>query len=377
VGKAKVIAGAVAFIAVALAVGSLWRMRAELLEIQKGSAHINTIDFYGLRTISGQQVRARLNLKVGDAAPITVGAGPGKTLKVAFLRLFGQAETSSIVKRLEQIPGVVRAEVGTVINGDANRSVAVFVGIEEKNMPQFGYRPVPRGSIALPKDMIDTYDQHGEALFAALTKGGPDLDMDDSQGHALSSDSAMRALEEKMIGFAASDLAILREVLKNSAEAHQRMAAAWIIAYAPDKRAILGDLTDAVSDSNETVRNNAARALGVIAEFAATKPELGIHIDPSRFIDMLQSLTWTDRNKATMVLDSLTAAHDAETLRRLRERALPALIEMSRWKDVHASDSFTLLGRVAGLSEEEIQRAWDRGERERVIAMVADPAPVR
>jgi hypothetical protein len=45
-------------------------------------------------------------------------------------------------------------------------------------------------------------------------------------------------------------------------------------------------------------------------------------------------------------------------------KALPSLIEMARWKSSgRAQASFVLLGRVAGLSEDEITAAWERGER--------------
>jgi len=179
----------------------------------------------------------------------------------------------------------------------------------------------------------------------------------------------MRAQEEKAIAFDASNLALVRTVLKDSADATQRAVAAWIMGYAPDKRAILGDLIDAARDPDDTVRNNATRAIGVIAEFASDRPELGIRIDPSPFVDMLNSLTWTDRNKATMVLSGLTENRSAEALRQLRERALPSLTEMARWNDSHSRDGLELLGRIAGLDEKDIQSAWDRGERERIIAM--------
>jgi hypothetical protein len=56
-------------------------------------------------------------------------------------------------------------------------------------------------------------------------------------------------------------------------------------------------------------------------------------------------------------------------LDQLNQRALGSLAEMSRWKTLaHALPAFVLLGRVAGLSEQQIQDAWTRGEREAVIA---------
>jgi hypothetical protein len=41
---------------------------------------------------------------------------------------------------------------------------------------------------------------------------------------------------------------------------------------------------------------------------------------------------------------------------------------MARWKSKdHAEDAFTILGRIAGFSDEALRAVWDRGERETVI----------
>ncbi len=42
---------------------------------------------------------------------------------------------------------------------------------------------------------------------------------------------------------------------------------------------------------------------------------------------------------------------------------------MARWKTLaHALPAFVLTGRVAGISEQQIQDAWTRGDRESVIS---------
>jgi hypothetical protein len=47
---------------------------------------------------------------------------------------------------------------------------------------------------------------------------------------------------------------------------------------------------------------------------------------------------------------------------------LPALVEMARWKSPgHALPAYLVLGRVAGLDENELWQAWNQGEREKVI----------
>ena len=109
-------------------------------------------------------------------------------------------------------------------------------------------------------------------------------------------------------------------------------------------------------------------ALGAIAALAQREPGLGIRIPATPFVNMLNSLIWSDRNKATMVLVALTEGGTADVLQRLRERALDALVEMARWKsEGHAFSPYILLGRVAGLSDQEMFEAWFRDERERFI----------
>ncbi|HEX6307722.1 MAG TPA: hypothetical protein VFZ69_06000 [Longimicrobiales bacterium] len=93
-----------------------------------------------------------------------------------------------------------------------------------------------------------------------------------------------------------------------------------------------------------------------------------VEIPADSFIDFLNSVSWTDRNKGVLVLIPLTASRDSAVLDRLRERALPSLIEMSRWSSTgHALGTFILLARVAGVDDAEAFRAWQAGEREAII----------
>ena len=56
-------------------------------------------------------------------------------------------------------------------------------------------------------------------------------------------------------------------------------------------------------------------------------------------------------------------------LHQLRERAFESLVEMARWKGLgHAMPARAMLGRMAGLSDEEIRKAFETGARDEVIA---------
>jgi hypothetical protein len=87
---------------------------------------------------------------------------------------------------------------------------------------------------------------------------------------------------------------------------------------------------------------------------------------------MLDSIEWTDRNKSSFALYQLTERRDPAVFAKLRNRALPSLVEMARWKSGHALPAFTLLGRIGNFPEEEIQKAWNTGNRESVIKTIVE-----
>lgn len=300
---------------------------------------IGIIDFYGLRSVSERQVREALQIKEGDPSSV---------------------DREEAKRRLESLPGVAESRLGLVCC-DAGKTI-LFIGIREKDVPALQFRPSPQGKIRLPQDVVQAGDDRLKALHAALLKGN--LREDDSQGHALSNDPAMRAVEERYISFAARDLKLLRDVLRHSADAKHRALAAEVIAYTANKQAIVNDLVDATRDPDAGVRNDATRALLVMANSNQQPTRRQIKIPLRPFIEMLNSFEWTDRNKSSNALGSLTYKRDPAILSELRQNALPSLIEMARWKSSgHAEASFYLLGRVAGFPEDEIKAAWERGDR--------------
>jgi hypothetical protein len=114
------------------------------------------------------------------------------------------------------------------------------------------------------------------------------------------------------------------------------------------------------------------QALLAFAVLARLHPELDLKVEPTWFIEMLNSLSWSDRNRALHALQVLTDKDDPSVLDQLRTRAMASLIEMARWKTLeHALPAYILVGRIAGMSDAAIQGAWSRGDRESVIAAAA------
>jgi hypothetical protein len=185
-------------------------------------------------------------------------------------------------------------------------------------------------------------------------------------------DPELRALQEQFREFAEKNVPLLREVLRNSAQERQRATAAYLIGYAPKARGVVDDLLYAMKDPDDSVRNNSMRALTAISVLAAREPSANLRIPATWFIEMLNSIVWTDRNKAALALVNLTENRDPAALRQLRERALPALVEMAQWKTLgHALPAYILLGRIGGLSEQEIRKTWESGDRRAAVLRIA------
>ena len=168
--------------------------------------------------------------------------------------------------------------------------------------------------------------------------------------------------------YAARDLPELRRVLRSSSDAAHRSLAAQVLGYATDKAAVVQDLVNGMSDPSDEMRNNVMRAL---MAFANMRPGTGPavpRVPAQPFIELLGSPVWSDRNKASLALMALSTGRNPERLAALRERALAPLAEMARWKsEGHAFPAFSIIGRIAGYSDEAVYAHWECCDRDSVI----------
>ncbi len=305
---------------------------------------IGVIDFYGLQKVPESRLRQALGAREGDPLP------PSKA----------DAED-----RLEQVDGVVEARLEAVCC-EAGAAI-LFVGIEEKGAPHFDFHADPASSVLLPDDIVEAYRTFLDR-YEQSARSGEDRESL-TRGYALSADPEVRAYQERFVSLAEKNFTELQQVLRDSTEADQRAMAAYVIGYAPDKRAAVEALQYALRDPEEAVRHAALRALAALAIFASKNPGAKIQISPTWAIEMLNSIAWGDRAQAANFLVTLTENRDAGALDQLRERALPSLTEMAGWKSLrYALPAYILLGRIAGMTEDQIQETWSNGEREAVIS---------
>jgi len=315
-----------------------------------GFPPLGIIDFYGLRTVSEAQVRPALSFHEGDAIDI-----------VQFEKRKHEAE-----QKIASIPGVKEAFLTLVCCADGQKSI-LYVGIEEANTACSAFQPAPEGSARLAGEVVRAGSDFDAAFQKSMEKG--DFAEDDSQGYALFHDPDVRAVQLRFVTLAEVHFSNLIDVLRDSSDARQRALAAEVLGYVKDKQSVVPDLVAAMRDPSPDVRNNATRALVVFSRFSPTPPAEKIRIPPQPFIELLNSCIWTDRNKSSAALAELTEQRDPLLLAALQKQALPSLLEMAQWKSMgHAWSSLMILGRIGGLSDDEIEKHLDAGDRGTVIA---------
>jgi len=303
---------------------------------------IGIIEFYGTGNLNITDLRNKIAVKEGDALV--------------------QIDQEAIIKNLKTLPGVKQTYVTTVCCDDKGRSV-LFVGVSDKDAPPNPYNKTPTSNIELPKELVEASKKFNELMFEGIMKG--ESGEDRSQGHSLMNYAPAKAIQEKFIGYAEKYSTLLKNVLKNSSDADQRAMAAQLLAYAKDKNSIVDDLLYAVHDNDDAVRNNSTRALALIASYSANNPSLKIkNIPVEPFTKMMNSIVWTDWNKGSAVLLSLTEKKDEAIIKKIKEQALIPICQMANWKNPgHAMMGYLLLGRITGYSDEEIYKQFESENR--------------
>ncbi|MBL7848681.1 MAG: HEAT repeat domain-containing protein [Cyclobacteriaceae bacterium] len=296
---------------------------------------IGIVDYYGLSAPGApakSQVEACLAFKTGDQLdPESKNIWKDPTIAC-----------------LKKLPGIKQVKLEGVCCDEQNR-VMIFVGVLPHPAPAEAHRSFTLDE-RLPVELVAAYDTLLGGMMIAIQTG--QADEDDTKGHALF--RFPKAIEPQRLfaAYASTHLATLREVLHHSRHDKDREVASWVIAFAEDKQGIVRDFVEAASDPSEDVRNNAIRALGILDNYFR-QAKVDVSIDPTPFVEMMNSITWSDLNKSANLLVSLTSDRNPGLMAKLRKEALYPLADMARWKSTgHAYPAFMILGRMAGWPDE-------------------------
>ena len=301
---------------------------------------VGAIHYYGYEGIDLAGVKAKMPMHVGDTVTIA-----------SFDKKAAMGEVSGATGH-----GV--SDV-SLICCDDDGAMLVYVGLEGASSRPLAVRHEFAGSAGLPPEAVSLYEREGPALMEAVAAGRAGEDY--SGEYPLSVDPQLRKVQVAMHEFAAVHADVIAGVLAESEDARQRIMAAELEGYAPRSEKQVKALSQAASDPDSDVRNNAVRAL---MELAA-KP---MPIDPQPFVAMLFSGRWTDRNKASGLLERVTEKGNADVLTVLRHEAMEPLIEGASWDAGHSFAFKALLSRCLGLPLEAVEKRIASGDTESLRA---------
>jgi len=315
---------------------------------QEQRQRIDDIEFFGTTGFDVNRLRNSLPLKVGQE--------------------FSANEIPDLIVKtkvsIKQLTGKEATDIAPVCC-TAQRNWTVYIGLPGENLTTFTYHSRPTGKQRFSAETVSLYHDMMNLTFEALQKPGVEATEDRSKTYALSAYPPLRSKQLAMRDYATHNESLIRQIVRESADDEQRAVAAELLGYAETSKEQVSDLVYSAHDADDGVRNNAVRALGVLA---TADPRFVSDIPAADFIVMLNSGNWTDRNKGGLLLSILTEKRDQRLLNLLHQQAFESLLEMAQWRDNHSSSSLIILGRISGIEENQLQRLLASNEREPILS---------
>jgi hypothetical protein len=258
------------------------------------SDRIGDIEFFGYKGLDVAKIREVLPVHEGD-------------------ELSGQ--TASLIRQaVARAIGKEPTDVAPICCDDKGNRL-LFIGLPGASYKSVVYNAPPRGNDRLPPEIVDLYSRLDRAIMTAVRKGGDAAREDDSAGYALIKDPDAKSLQLAIRKWTIEHERELLRVLEFSSAVVDRRVASEAVGYARQSHDQILALVGAARDPDDEVRNNATSALGVLVR---SNGALATEIPADTFIAMLNSGTWTDRNKGASLLMELTSARTPDLLTKIR-----------------------------------------------------------
>ncbi|MGJ5818886.1 hypothetical protein [Paludibaculum fermentans] len=243
-------------------------------------------------------------------------------------------------------------------------SWTLFIGWPDGPGEGFRYADGPRGKLQLPADGV-SLAQSSWAVWQEAQAAG----MSDAVKPSSDLDIKLRSTELAIRQYTMRHVEALRRVLRTSGDARHRAIAAHFLSYGRRSRPLISSLVAACHDADEGVRDNATRSLMVLLR---TDIRVAAWVPAAEVVAMLHSGYWSDRQRAAILLLTLSAEANPKLLKEIRGRAWPILLEMARWRGAdQAAPARQLLGRAGGLDEPRLQALLRGGNVDALLEAVA------
>jgi len=319
-------------IAIIFAFCSITNARGSRVETEK--VMLEGVYFFGYEGFNVNNLRQAFSLKKGA---------------IVDLNEWFPNRMNTLKAEIKNITGAEATDMALINTGDGP---IVFVGVPGKsNSKPSARNAIGTTAILAPNEIKKAYDRMTELLPKAVArKTKEDVEQFNAAKIELKTLSEVKRPEL---------LAAL-----DSSDSTDRVVASFALGLVADKPDELAALVRLANDPDSVVRNNSTRELG---ELLQDHPELVKYIPAAPFIAMLNSPTWTDRNKSIFVLDKLTRSRSPAVLKELCDKALPSLKEMCDWPSGYAETAIELLGRIAGIPDEKLLPMCEKKDPHEVL----------
>lgn len=314
-------------------------------DMEHHTFQVGEINYFGYGGLSLQKIRATLPLHVGDS--LTHATFSKKPINDAITAAIGKPPTDVDITCC-----------------DASQHLEIFIGLPGTTSHPVPSGPTPSGNTHLDPEGLHLYEEEQSLLMQAVARGT--AGEDDSLGYMVSKDPALKTLNLAMRSYAIGRESELKQVLQTASDLEDRRAAAALLGYVRSSNTQAEALSQAVTDPDSEVRNIAVRALFVLS--AATNNHPKINVGP--ILNLLYSGSWTDRNKASLLLLRMTDLRNVEVLQSLRKEAMAPLIEGGSWADVpgHSTPFLLILGRIGGISDQNLEDLLKSGNKDAITS---------
>jgi hypothetical protein len=306
------------------------------------------IDVYGSRHVDPETVRRTLGLQPGRPY-----AGSGA------LHLLKEAE-------LKQQHGLAFAKISQIsyhAGAEAGRTYLTVDLVDAEDAHRLRFLPEPSGHPADPEGLVARWREYEDKAWKLLRAGELQLAKAQCRIVHCSLGFGHPTLEGDEPGFVEkvpAHLDALARVLREDADAKNRAAAAFLLAYAPEPASTIARLRPSIRDPSSLVRNNVLRVMGALQK-SADRPLLALPV----VLDALAMPETTDRNKALSLLKGLLEKLGPEELASQRGPLLrqlgPQLVALTALRQpINRDPALAILQRLSGEAHDtpEAWRAW-------------------
>lgn len=305
------------------------------------------IDVFGAKHVSNDELIATAGFVVGS--PVAFGSKEfSEQLEAATLRLkeryrFAFVDVSPI------------SYFGA--SPEAGKVFITIDVVEAEDAGRLKFAPEPSKDIPDPEGLIAAWLDYDKAVWALQRSGAlkPPFTCKGGMHCALGFNHPdLEHREDAFIEKVPGHVAELTAVLRSDRAHERRAAAAFLLAYAKERKQVINALLPSIDDPSSGVRNNVMRVLVMIQQRADT-----VVVPLKPVLRAMRFPTTTDRNKAAYLLAGIAKHAPAADRTRIARELGEVLVVMAAMKQPNNRDpAIDILKAISGEDHGTDAAAW-------------------